>query len=384
MSEMQHYTLRLKALSPIYIGAGDSYGRKSTVFLPRRNCVIVLNMKKLTRLLDSHRLLDDYVKFMQSTDRDLNKWLISGGVAQQEILEAAQYEIDAGDMFRNRNAGGISTLNFFIKDVYHKPYIPGSSVKGAVRSAILAALMERHPRAEEHFQTAIRELDHCMDRNDRFRKLTLQRQSQTLEAEQLHKLILYDEKGTEVEQSNAVLSVMRGLSISDSKPLELSDLILCSREYLYKNGLVKTQNKNSMAWECIRPGTVIEHILTLDPAILEQAKITPQIIIQSVRKFYEIQYHFFLSKFNAESLDKTPARTVLLLGAGTGFASKSFAYPLFGNNGLEYTSKLMAKQFPKHFHDQDMAKGVSPHTLKCARCNGKLYMMGRCEVEITQ
>ena len=55
--------------------------------------------------------------------------------------DSAAYELDAAGVTRddlNRR-----NIQAFIKDPYQKPYIPGSSLKGAVRNILLGMMIEQ-------------------------------------------------------------------------------------------------------------------------------------------------------------------------------------------------------------------------------------------------
>ena len=66
--------------------------------------------------------------------------------------------------------------------------------------------------------------------------------------------------------------------------------------------------------------------------------------------------------------------------------SKTVVYPMFGEReGIEITKDIFDRtgvpQDHKHYKDTRMR--VSPHILKCTRYQGKEYMMGQCEIDIS-
>lgn len=63
---------------------------------------------------------------------------------------------------------------------------------------------------------------------------------------------------------NAVQDVMKGMIISDSKPLKISDLTLCQKIDVDTSG---KRTRIQMLRECIKPGTKIEFELTVDESI---------------------------------------------------------------------------------------------------------------------
>ena len=132
--------------------------------------------------------------------------------------------------------------------------------------------------------------------------------------------------------------------------------------------------------ECIKPGTVIKSSLTIDET---ECNLKIEDILDAVKLFYEQYYQVFQSKF--PRCDRGKPNTVFL-GGGSGFVSKTVVYPMFGEReGIEITKDIFDRtgvpQDHKHYKDTRMR--VSPHILKCTRYQGKEYMMGQCEIDIS-
>lgn len=58
----------------------------------------------------------------------------------------ADYRMNTGDIVSGRR---LSLLDTFIKDLYGCPYIPGSSLKGALRTILLVYMIHKE---EERFR----------------------------------------------------------------------------------------------------------------------------------------------------------------------------------------------------------------------------------------
>ena len=132
--------------------------------------------------------------------------------------------------------------------------------------------------------------------------------------------------------------------------------------------------------ECIKPGTVIKSSLTIDET---ECNLKIEDILDAVKLFYEQYYQVFQSKF--PRCDRGKPNTVFL-GGGSGFVSKTVVYPMFGEKeGIEITKDIFDRTGvpQKHEHYKDTRMRVSPHILKCTRYQGKEYMMGQCEIDIS-
>lgn len=123
---------------------------------------------------------------------------------------------------------------------------------------------------------------------------------------------------------------------------------------------------------------VMEANLTYVPSSTSKGELS-----DAVKLFYEQYYQVFQSKF--PRCDRGKPNTVFL-GGGSGFVSKTVVYPMFGEKeGIEITKDIFDRtgvpQNHKHYKDTRMR--VSPHILKCTRYQGKEYMMGQCEIDIS-
>ena len=83
---------------------------------------------------------------------------------------------------------------------------------------------------------------------------------------------------------------------------------------------------------------------------------------------------------NVEKIDNS-----MFLGGGAGYFLKTVSYILFYEekeyDGTDFTRDLLKKTTPyKHKHEND--RDISPHMQKCTRCNGKMYEMGKCGIEL--
>lgn len=373
MSYLEQYRLKVKALSPVFIGSGINLTKKEYLFIPQEKRIVFVGLHKFYELLESKKLTGAYEDFIMGNQKDLYMWLMSNRLTQNEIHSIQSYVINAGNAMDTASGTNLTGIQLFIKDPFGQPYLPGSSLKGAVRTALLADMTEKRDYSSHlsAYQSLLTER----------RKNAFEHASQQVEIGCLHKLNYIDSRGNAVPKYDAVNSIMKGVQISDSKPLPWDCLTLCAKLDYETNGQYKSIN---IARECIRPGTEIESTLTLDTKILAGTGINKSSIQEMIHRFYAIQNRYFLSKFMPDkTMDKTESNGCeLFLGGGTGYVSKTIMYPVLKENGLSLTAQLMQKQFPNHYHLQDVVKGVSPHMMKCTKYEGKIYRMGRCEVSI--
>jgi CRISPR-associated protein Csm5 len=351
--------------------------KKEYIFIPAGNRIVIPDYAKFARFLDGHNLINEYTAFMTGSQSDLFLWLGSKGVKTDQFDEFAAYEVNAGDaIVVGKPFRGVQ---IFIKDNYGKPYIPGSSLKGALRTAILAKLASDNPsKSRAHFEKMCAGLD----RIQYFKKSDLKHETEQMEADFLHTLDYKKQNGQPSVKTDAINSALKGLQVSDSLPLETDTLTLCAKRDVKKNG---DENALPICRECLKPGVLIHFDLTIDSRILATAGIDIGFIKSAVAEFSAMQSKYFSSKFkqppNAEE-SLTKDQMELILGGGAGFVSKTLVYPLGKEKGLDFTGRLMVKQFRNHKHEFDEKNGVSPHIIKYTSYQGRMYLFGRCELTI--
>ena len=357
------YDLVLKTRSPLYIGSGNACAKTDYLFDPRTATVSMIDPEALFSWLYKRRLADSYERFVLSGDTRLYDYLKRSGMTPQELNEVCRYRINAADALDDSHS--LKELHTFIRDSRHRAYIPGSSIKGALRTVILSWLIANGKKGTWPDST---------------RKNENARQMQKLEGQYLHTLNLKRDRSGSVV-NDPVNSILRGLSISDSEPIADSDLILVGKIDVNEAGEYK---KLPLCRECVRPGTEIKFKLTLDHSALP-AEYSVETIMQMISSFDSFYQRTYLSRFTPP-VNSHPVsyQNCLIIGGGSGFFSKSLAYPYLGlHEGMRFTEKTMSEQFRRHGHDKDISKhGISPHMMKYGKYESALYPYGVCGVTI--
>lgn len=360
---LKTYHLELKVCGPVYVGSGSEIQKKEYLFL-NRNKVGVVDINKLFLLAKKRHLENDFERFMVIDGReDLKHWTARNHISQAEIRDSMKYEMNIGDIQMEK---GRMQIMSFMRDPYGNPYIPGSSIKGMLRTILLAADMINNPLDYKQDGQQIKtELQGAFKSRS-----ILQKTISHIEEKAFHTLNRTDKK------RDAVNDIMSGIMISDSEPLRNEDMILCQKWEYQVDGSCKTLN---LLRECVKPGTVIKADMTVDESI---NPITMQKIMEAVKIFYDFYYSVFQKKFSIA--DQMSDETVFI-GGGSGFVSKTVIYSLLGEKaGIQAVQDIFEKtNVPKeHKHYKDNRLGVSPHILKCTKYCGKTYMMGQCELKI--
>ncbi len=367
--KLQTYTLTLTATGPVFVGSGKEITKKEYIRL-KDGTVLILDIEKFYAYIEKKHLEKEYLDFMLKNDRmPLGSWIMNQGIQVKDIQNCIRYCLKNSDMVLER--GARVQIMEHVKDPYGQPYIPGSSVKGMMRTILLCNDICENPRKYERI-AADMERELFQNRNQNVnRKRVLAASIKNAEVECYHLLNRVEKK-----RENAVNDRMSGIIISDSKPLQTNDLTLCQKVEVHPDG---TEKKLNLLRECIKPQTQIEMMLTIDTDLFP---IDDRQIMKAVHNFNRIYNENFVEKFKGAD---QPLEDMIYLGGGAGFVSKTIIYALFqGTEGIKVCQNIFEKtKVPRnHKHYKDVQYGVSPHILKSTYYAGKQYQMGQCLCKI--
>lgn len=387
MSEyLKTYNLSLETISPLFIGDGNNLTNKEYIYLPDRKQVLVLDLGEMYKdiLRKGKELTQFFTNFLSDSSDGLKKWLGDNANRLEYNPKWERYFLEGGDpKLGGPNPADIDT---FIKDGYGDPYIPGTSIKGMLRSLLLTYELTRNSDLVN--PDLVKEINDIkksvaaaasMDADKNPDKNYLKKEADLLETAVLHTLRRQDEHGKDLPREDAVNDVLSGLIVSDSKPIDWSNMIVCrtfDRPLPEPVPSKKDKKRIELLREAVRPGTVINFSLTIDTTV---CPYTWEDIQKAVKVFNKQYYDYYLKHFKVGC----PADNIVWLGGRAGFFTKTVLYSLMGREeGLKaaravFRHTLGKKNYEMHKHDED--KTVSPHMLKCAEYKGIQYnQMGQC------
>jgi CRISPR-associated protein Csm5 len=131
---MTRYRLKLTTLTPLHIGSGGSALRRGIDFVGYDQTIYVF---ATTRVLEYLLADSTNTALLDQITRTVN---LASFLQEQDFQEHPDLVL-----YRLHGAASVNEVLPHLKDVYDCPYIPGSSVKGALRTAIIdAALLARN------------------------------------------------------------------------------------------------------------------------------------------------------------------------------------------------------------------------------------------------
>lgn len=368
---LKNYEFTLTVKGPVHIGDGKTLSKVDYFFYKDR--IYFPNLHKMFLYIKQMHLTSDYESFMYSANNNLTYWLNDKRIISAVAEKCTDYSIS----LVGSSASKPRNLSTFVKDPYGNPYIPGSSLKGLIRTLLLAKEIVDNPddyaEIERDICRGIAEIESDIRRGIRNpranRNNMLNRESSTLEEIAFHKLNCSDNR------KNAVNDVFKGLIVSDSQPLSTNDLIVTEKiDY----NVVGNEKPLPLYRESLVPNTQVKFNVTIDTSIFNY---TIDDILQAVKLFAEDYYTYFSSNFRGI---KKPTSNTVWLGGGAGYVSKTIMYNLFGDDAYNIVSSVLNITAKQHHHDKDKKKGVSPVTVKLTKYNNTLCHYGECTLSITE
>ena len=361
-SFLKNYRISITAIGPVFIGSGKEISKREWILDRKQNIAYIPDEKKMFRYLSEHNLLKSYEDYMINDKRDLFGWARENGLFPRNIDKVVKYTLDCDGIAQVNTIKGIQ---IFIKDGLGKPYIPGSSLKGALRNAILAKL-----EADDTSSSYAAKIRNSAS-DFKGRTSYLKRDADELNAEYLNTL-----NRPQTRRRDAVNDIMSGIRVSDSMPLDYSDLTLCQKIDAGTDG---RDNKINIFRECIKPGVTAEFMLTIDATVTD---MSVSFIQQAISEYLENYNREFLGKFESEELY---SGNVIYLGGGAGFHTKTVTSNILSGerDRVDVTANIIMNTVNREMkkkHYKDKALGVSPHTVKLTEYDRSLYQFGPCRI----
>lgn len=377
----EHKTYELTCISPIHIGNGELLKQYEYIFTKDRNQqrVYFLDKAKWMAFLVRHDLIDDYAQSVFSGKMNLYGWLQSQRIGSLSAIIREVCNASADVYLVREGQQRVNDISRQVKTPDGVPYIPGSTLKGAIRSAILFHDIRQHPEAYLPFWNRIKA---AMEARNRRQMRDL---AQNIERQAFTRL-----KQQKNRPDNALQSVMKGLAVSDAMLVghERDTVILQKYDVSAIRGEGLNGHPLALFRECIPTGRKFRFSMTLDKDIARLIGITSlDDVWQWVRDYLAFGLaqergvfgHAYKGKFEESKLAD------IRLGGGTGFLSKTVYYALApqkdGQSVLaEFFDKVLFTRNGGHHHKTKDDR-LTPRTLKLARADNDCQILGLAAVK---
>ncbi len=291
----RHYCIEFTLDGPVHIGNGNQYGKKD--YFRSNGKIAVLDIKKFAASLNP----EEFSAYCEFVSEDSYKNNLQTFLKRHQLIRTAERSIAycVESQLATARRGDIQYHDVFefVKDAYGNPYIPGSSVKGMLRTALLNNLILHRP-----------ELATCYDES-----LACNKREAGKAGKRLEKKAFFVEQPTQSDLT-VLNDIMKYVSVSDSAPLSCNDLAFVKKYDKFSRsddgshkrdmGELTDYEGNSLNIyrECLRPGTKVTVTVDIDSRIDEYVSFPLDIkgLEQVLTRSYELYKKCFLDYFDAE------------------------------------------------------------------------------------
>ena len=380
--------LCLQIITPVNIADGTKLTAKDYFYDPKKQKAYFLNLHKWHQFIYQHGLLAAYEKYVSnfSDKRNLLTWLQAQKFTLADVKDIIVSEAQATvNLVSVEDKNTLNDVDKHIHQVDGSLYVPGSSIKGVFRSAILYALLKRNDTFRNKYWEKISlKIEQLYSSDIKLNKKEIFKEIKSF-ADEIETKLLNELNLDLKNKSNAVNCVLRGLQVSDTLSSENINVAILQK---IDAGFNKFGNAGfhplPIFRECMLPGAKLIFEAKLDKAMMATVGINSiDDLLSITQQYFDEIIRILKDAFGKEH--PTPFCGIdmanIFLGGNVGFHSKTLLALLApDDNTARNTIKvLLNKEFPKHKHIL-YDKITSPRMLKCTTYNGELFMMGLAEV----
>ena len=381
---MRYWEMELDVCTPLFIGSGEKITKLDYVYQSSNGMVYMLDEAKWASFLKRARLMNDFASqvalgkcfsldYYIRKDKKLAARLHTSDIVM-ELKRRGVFHEGIPAYVTGKNPYDIVT---FARNGLGERYIPGSSLKGAFRTAILAYVLLNIDRTK-----CYNKLEHA----------TRNAVDETMDDVEKYLGIRIDKDG----KYDMVNSRFKGLTVSDAKLMNETAAIVQKWDLsLTKSRSEKNPKYLRIYREAIVPATKAVFTIGIDGSERGMGEIgvkTAGNLLHALSVFRDLQYKTYkeaIDKVYKGSVDHSVFRYLdelneanLVLGGGTGYISKTLIYPIAGSRekGKSIARKILSEQFDRPGRKDDI---ISPHTLKLTKSND-MHMMGLCNIKVVK
>lgn len=397
------YKMAVEILTPVNIACDEVLKANEYLYDAKTSTVYFLNQMMWHKFIYTHNLFDEYERYIKSSsEKSLYEWLQSFGYKINDIKLAIKSKAFAHvNVLKSKK-----TLNDIVlqsKLIDGTPFIPGSSIKGVIRTAILYDLLNKNREIKKQYWNEIKSLRSSMKSAQINKYLInginkdINKKATNLEVALLHKLNLVNKENKPIKQFNAVCSVMRGISVGDSEHINQAvPMEVLQKIDLGLNKDVDAGKEMPVFRECILPKAKFNFQLKIDKTMTKEIGINSiDDLLRMLQNYFDFVNDIFKSAFGkrCEHLFDEINGGNIYLGSNTGFLTKTLVMALADRKeeAVDFIRDLLDMNFnqkdAKYNGEKDNAKHngkndtkISPRTLKATKYKENTILMGVAKI----
>lgn len=383
-NRIDHAQLSLTIVSPTNIGGPEKLTTKDYMYNYDTGEVYLLNNYEWFRFLARHNKLAEFEIYMQNemvrpngrTMYDWAKNTIGASQLTRDVLGPAIGSIMKSSIYNEGRKNSLNDITPQIRGANGDVYIPGSSIKGVIDSAIISHMLRNNKAFRSTVQRELRKvLDVYKRKNARNLFKDIFKMVNLAILKHIH--VLTNNEG---KPFKAILaSAFRGISVSDAMPMSAIQTEVLKKE----DSCVDEDGTHeiSVHRECILPNQKFTFTLTLDTAITKEIGITSiDQVLDILQEDFDATHKLLASKFKkvSPSIFKALEPANAYIGSNTGFVQKTIIMAAFTDDektGIDIIKAILDVNFQKAKHDSK-DHFMAPRAIKLVKWNGNYYEMG--------
>lgn len=379
MSNIVKYKMNLEVLTPLHISGADyksRLGKKEYVFNKEEKTLTLIDNEKFVGFLIKKNLFDKYISYIENSvnakvmiqNRNINllNFLKANNIDKdiKEYRKKAPIKVDM-------NIENMNDIKLMTRNVLGKPYIQGSSIKGALVNFLLVDYIINN--RNEFLKEKKEILSECRRANDDRSVKNLKNEIKKI-ISRIEKFIIYGDN-KELEKSKKF-----GISISDS--YNYYDTRTNFYQDIDEKRNAKTENEKNKTMPVVREYIMVnskfDFDITLDMDLLKESELK----IKNINDLINSLENSVAYLINILEDKNSPRTENLILGANTGFLQKTVVYALFEDKEerLEVIKKLLHKSsknaIGNHLNDK-----FAPRVLNRIKMGGKNQLAGLVRIK---
>ena len=383
-NRIDHAQLSLTIVSPTNIGGSETLTTKDYMYNYDAGEVYLLNNYEWFRFLARHNKLAEFEIYMQNemvrpngrTMYDWAKNTIGSSQLTKDVLGPAIGSIIKSSIYNEGRKNSLNDITPQIRGANGEVYIPGSSIKGVIDSAIISHMLRNNKAFRSNVQRELRKvLDVYKRKNAGSLFKDIFKMVNQAIIKHIHVLTNNDGKPLK----GILASAFRGISVSDAMPMSAIQTEVLKKE----DSCVDEDGTHeiSVHRECILPNQKFFFTLTLDTAITKGIGITSvDQVLEILQEDFDATHELLSSKFKkvSPSIFKALESANAYIGSNTGFVQKTIIMAAFTDNeetGIDIIRAILDVKFQKAKH-ANKDHFMAPRAIKLVKWNGHYYEMG--------
>ena len=383
-NRIDHAQLSLTIVSPTNIGGSETLTTKDYMYNYDAGEVYLLNNYEWFRFLARHNKLAEFEIYMQNemvrpngrTMYDWAKNTIGSSQLTKDVLGPAIGSIIKSSIYNEGRKNSLNDITPQIRGANGEVYIPGSSIKGVIDSAIISHMLRNNKAFRSNVQRELRKvLDVYKRKNAGSLFKDIFKMVNQAIIKHIHVLTNNDGKPLK----GILASAFRGISVSDAMPMSAIQTEVLKKE----DSCVDEDGTHeiSVHRECILPNQKFTFTLILDTAITKEIGITSiNQVLEILQEDFDATHMLLASKFKkvSPSIFKALEPANAYIGSNTGFVQKTIIMAAFTDDektGIDIIKAILDVNFQKAKHDSK-DHFMAPRAIKLVKWNGNYYEMG--------